>query len=93
MKTLAATTMAESNATVCWHSQMLSLLVMGICEHGEIKTWFAAPAHSDIEATMVRAVLHGGLTCARLALHDLILQPAMLAQNLIHQVSESSKKH
>lgn len=50
----------EGAQAVRWHSTTSNVLVLGICAHGELLTWFASPAHDAAEADMVqKIVLHG----------------------------------
>jgi hypothetical protein len=49
---------------VRWHSQASGVLVIGLCAGGELLTWFASPAHSELEANVVQSVILAGISQA-----------------------------
>jgi hypothetical protein len=55
---------AAGAQAVRWHSQTNGVLVLGICSGGELVTWFASPAHNELEANVVQSVILAGVAQA-----------------------------
>lgn len=54
---------AKGAQAVRWHSAQHNLLVIGICDAGEVLTWFAAPAGDAAQAQLAEMVVLSG--CAQ----------------------------
>ncbi len=54
---------AKGAQAVRWHSAQHNLLVIGICDAGEVLTWFAAPAGDASQAQLAEMVVLSG--CAQ----------------------------
>lgn len=56
---------AENGAqSVGLHSEASGVLVLGLCQGGQLLTWFASPAHNRVEAEIVKAVILAGVVQA-----------------------------
>ncbi len=55
---------AKGAQAVRWYSSTHQLLVIGICDGGEVLTWFAAPAGDAAQAQLAEMVVLSG--CAQI---------------------------
>ena len=60
------------------------LVLIGIVKHGQLMTWFAAPAHSLVEAVMTERVVLAGITAAGLAASAQIATDAIKKASIFH---------
>lgn len=71
---------------VRYYSETQHLVVIGIIAQGELMTWFASPAHSDIEALATERVVVAGMQVASSVLADMLSMRPTDAQALAQQV-------
>lgn len=75
---------AEGAQAIRWHSATSGVLVIGLVADGELLTWFASPAHNQVEAMAVEATVLAGLRLAAAGLCD-------ATQHLAAQAIERAK--
>ncbi|NCP44813.1 MAG: hypothetical protein GW822_15500 [Sphingomonadales bacterium] len=63
------------------------VVVVGIIGNGELLTWFASPAHSEIEAVLTERVVLAGIQAAGLALKMMQSGAAQIATDAIKKAS------
>jgi hypothetical protein len=71
-----------------YHSAASNVAVIGICQGGELLTWFCAPAHGDTEALVVQGVILSGIAQASAAVAQIQGNAANVAQDAINKASK-----
>ncbi|PJC18220.1 MAG: hypothetical protein CO066_01450 [Comamonadaceae bacterium CG_4_9_14_0_8_um_filter_60_18] len=72
---------------VRFFSEVNHVVVVGIVAGGELLTWFASPAHSEIEAVLTERVVLAGIQAAGLALKMMQSGAAQIATDAIKKAS------
>jgi len=83
---LVASTRGTDAQAVRWHSPTRGVLVLGICQGGELLTWFASPAANEVEAAAVQQVFLAGMRLAAATLQAHAAEAAHAADQLIKRV-------
>ena len=83
---LARQTMTAGAQAFSWWSPEKKLVLIGVASQGELLTWFASPAQTQIEAVSIQAVVACGLRLAAAVVMDTTQQAVDEAQALISRV-------
>jgi hypothetical protein len=77
---------AVGAGAVRYFSQSRSLAVIGICDSGELVTWFASPAKGNAELVVLQSVVLAGIAAAGTAY-------AKVQSDAQDAIAKASKKH
>lgn len=83
---LTRQTVTQGAQAFAWWSPEKKLVLIGVASQGELLTWFASPAQTQIEALSIRAVVTCGLRLAAAVVTDSTRQAHDEAQALISRV-------
>lgn len=71
-----------------YYSATSNIAIIGICQGGELATWYCAPAHGNTEALLVQSVVLGGIAYAAAAVMQIQDGAADIAQQAIQKASK-----
>lgn len=83
---LARQTINQGPQAFAWWSPDKKIALIGVARQGQLLTWFASPAQTQIEAQAIQAVVACGLRMAACAVVDATKQAAEEAEALISRV-------
>lgn len=77
----------QGAGAVRYYSESGGFIVIAILANGAVETWFASPAHNDVEAYAAQAIVLHGLAQASHALASLLSGASAVASEAIRKAA------